>query len=127
MTLQSVPIKSSAAAAKEDAVKLERRDEVIKGAAPEGCMELVIVKASKGCRSHKEQRLHTGSRICLQCLYTGGDGSCNHLFRSQTPTRKFRLSPDCHGKVTYLSSAPTNGSCANLRYCRRSLTFHIQK
>jgi len=89
-----------------------------------GCMELVIIKASSGCHHH-DQRLHIGTRICVQCKLANQDEdvaedddkddgdeaeSCDDLAR--TSIRKFRINQRCHGKLTYLTKEPTRCNCA---------------
>lgn len=105
-----------------------------------GCMELLITKASSGCRWHHDPRLHSGSTICVECLI-GGEGQsqadlCRSLASATADTKtgskdkskKFRLGPRCHGKVTLASTASpfTRESCQQSRRCKRGLNFEIQ-
>lgn len=106
-----------------------------------GCMEMVIIRATVGCQHH-DSRLHIGTRICVQCPHErdtsrhggrkhttskhsqktllGGDGSVDCAMLTQTPIRKFRISPHCHGKLTFLAKE-ARADCR----CSRGLHFEL--
>jgi len=95
----------------------------------EGCMEMVVIRASTACHEH-DKRLHLGTRICLECtpihrhITKGhneplGNGttvsayrtkrvdetssSCSAAALTEMPIRKFRINHTCHGKLTFLT------------------------
>ena len=75
----------------------------------------------------------SGSRVCVECLSSIREGSegqegqtCRSLFKPGSPTRKFRMSQKCHGKLTYLMVTPQPGQCSASLSCQKGLNFQIQ-